>query len=275
MAHFPTRWVACLKIVLVQSCLLCIVSAVFFALCSFTVCTISVQMSLIFSAGSLAEIHPPCVLQSFVNHGAVLHKVFVVGDRHFCVERPSLKNFPTGPCGQSAPDWQNYKMYLFLSCPSLPSLPFSVLYFPFILFPALFSPFLPFSVLSFPSLSYVVLSFSPLSFSACTFLFHFVPMLFYRDFLCSVCSLFPLQLGFLSASRQEDHLLQQPPGVQARVQLWSHSSKQHKWHRTQEQTNDTIPMSCTTVCIKLIIVSVRKCLTQSVWIHWDEVCSET
>ncbi|XP_040902548.1 inositol-tetrakisphosphate 1-kinase-like isoform X2 [Toxotes jaculatrix] len=36
--------------------------------------------------------------ESFVNHGAVLHKVFVVGDKHFCVERPSLKNFPSGPC---------------------------------------------------------------------------------------------------------------------------------------------------------------------------------
>ncbi|XP_029922503.1 inositol-tetrakisphosphate 1-kinase-like, partial [Myripristis murdjan] len=56
------------------------------------------EMSLIFSAGSLADVRPPCVLQSFVNHGAVLHKVFVVGDRHFCVERPSLKNFPSGPC---------------------------------------------------------------------------------------------------------------------------------------------------------------------------------
>ncbi|KAI3353851.1 hypothetical protein L3Q82_005065 [Scortum barcoo] len=60
--------------------------------------SLSHEMSLIFSAGSLADIHPPCVLQSFVNHGAVLHKVFVVGDRHFCVERPSLKNFPPGPC---------------------------------------------------------------------------------------------------------------------------------------------------------------------------------
>lgn len=29
----------------------------------------------------------------------------------------------------------------------------------------------------------------------------------------------------LSASRQKDNILQQPPGVQARVQLWSHSSK--------------------------------------------------
>ncbi|KAM8769079.1 inositol-tetrakisphosphate 1-kinase-like [Acanthopagrus schlegelii] len=55
------------------------------------------EMSVIFSAASLAVVQPPCVLQSFVNHGAVLHKVFVVGDRHFCVERPSLKNFPSGP----------------------------------------------------------------------------------------------------------------------------------------------------------------------------------
>ncbi|KAF7650090.1 hypothetical protein LDENG_00131660, partial [Lucifuga dentata] len=60
--------------------------------------SLSHEMSLIFSAGSLADVRPPCVLQSFVNHGAVLHKVFVVGDRHFCVERPSLKNFPSGPC---------------------------------------------------------------------------------------------------------------------------------------------------------------------------------
>ncbi|XP_050923817.1 inositol-tetrakisphosphate 1-kinase isoform X2 [Lates calcarifer] len=41
--------------------------------------SLSHEMSLIFSAGSLADIHPPCVLQSFVNHGAVLHKVFVTG----------------------------------------------------------------------------------------------------------------------------------------------------------------------------------------------------
>ncbi|XP_019717094.1 inositol-tetrakisphosphate 1-kinase-like isoform X2 [Hippocampus comes] len=60
--------------------------------------SLSHEMSLIFSEASLSEIQPPCVLQSFVNHGAVLHKVFVVGERHFCVERPSLKNFPTGPC---------------------------------------------------------------------------------------------------------------------------------------------------------------------------------
>ncbi|XP_070684729.1 inositol-tetrakisphosphate 1-kinase-like [Pempheris klunzingeri] len=60
--------------------------------------SLSHEMCLIFGAGGLADVRPPCVLQSFVNHGAVLHKVFVVGDRHFCVERPSLKNFPSGPC---------------------------------------------------------------------------------------------------------------------------------------------------------------------------------
>lgn len=98
MDHFPTRRVVCLKFALVQSCLLCSLTVVcLFVYCRHTV--LSVQMSLIFSVGSLAEIHPPCVLQSFVSHGAVLHKVFVVGDRHFCVERPSLKNFPSGPCG--------------------------------------------------------------------------------------------------------------------------------------------------------------------------------
>ncbi|KAJ3591049.1 hypothetical protein NHX12_008996 [Muraenolepis orangiensis] len=59
--------------------------------------SLSHEMSLIFSAAGLQDVQPPCVLQSFINHGAVLHKVFVVGDAHFCVERPSLKNFPSGP----------------------------------------------------------------------------------------------------------------------------------------------------------------------------------
>ncbi|KAM8905147.1 inositol-tetrakisphosphate 1-kinase-like isoform 3-T3 [Spinachia spinachia] len=62
--------------------------------------SLSHEMSLIFGADGLAHVRPPCVLQSFVNHGAVLHKVFVVGDQHFCVQRPSLKNFPAGPCGR-------------------------------------------------------------------------------------------------------------------------------------------------------------------------------
>ncbi|KAF3848055.1 hypothetical protein F7725_021083 [Dissostichus mawsoni] len=34
--------------------------------------------------------------ESFVNHGAVLHKVFVVGEKHFCVERTPQEQ-PPGP----------------------------------------------------------------------------------------------------------------------------------------------------------------------------------
>ncbi|RXM97908.1 Inositol-tetrakisphosphate 1-kinase [Acipenser ruthenus] len=54
------------------------------------------KMSLIFGPAGLWDARPPCVLQSFINHSAVLHKVFVVGGAHFTVERPSLKNFPRG-----------------------------------------------------------------------------------------------------------------------------------------------------------------------------------
>lgn len=128
MVHYPMRWVVCLNILNILF--------VSFTLCSFAVCAISVQMSLIFSAGSLADIHPPCVLQSFVNHGAVLHKVFVVGDRHFCVERPSLKNFPSGPCGQSEPD-QHFHLFPLHVCLSFPSL-WAFLSFPLCYFPTLF-----------------------------------------------------------------------------------------------------------------------------------------
>ncbi|XP_036817796.1 inositol-tetrakisphosphate 1-kinase 2-like [Oncorhynchus mykiss] len=52
------------------------------------------------SMAGLSEARPPCVLQSFVNHGAVLHKVFVLGEDHFTVERLSLNNFSPGPRGQ-------------------------------------------------------------------------------------------------------------------------------------------------------------------------------
>lgn len=132
--------------------------------------TSSAQMSLIFSEGSLADIHPPCVLQSFVNHGAVLHKVFVVGDQHFCVERPSLKNFPSGPCGQPA----------LLSSPSFSHPSSFFRHFLFRLFlPVTSSPFLFFSLLS-----------------RCH-------VLYYLDFLCSICSLHLTVISFcLQTGRQ-------------------------------------------------------------------------
>ncbi|XP_030237434.1 inositol-tetrakisphosphate 1-kinase isoform X2 [Gadus morhua] len=92
--------------------------------------SLSHEMCLIFSAGGLPDVRPPCVLQSFVSHGAVLHKVFVVGDRHFCVERPSLKNFPSGPCDRktiffnshevSKPESSSHLTALDEQTPSLP-----------------------------------------------------------------------------------------------------------------------------------------------------------
>ena len=57
-------------------------------------------MAIIFSEEDLKGVKPPCVIQSFINHNAVLYKVFVVGESYTLVERPSLKNFPAGPAGE-------------------------------------------------------------------------------------------------------------------------------------------------------------------------------
>ncbi|XP_013869086.1 inositol-tetrakisphosphate 1-kinase isoform X1 [Austrofundulus limnaeus] len=64
--------------------------------------TNSHEMAIIFSEEDLKDVKPPCVIQSFINHNAVLYKVFVVGDSYTVVERPSLKNFPSGPADRKA-----------------------------------------------------------------------------------------------------------------------------------------------------------------------------
>lgn len=52
----------------------------------------------IFNERGLKDCQSSCVAQNFVNHNAILYKLFVVGD-HFCiVERPSLKNFYPKDC---------------------------------------------------------------------------------------------------------------------------------------------------------------------------------
>lgn len=54
-------------------------------------------MAVIFNAEGVADCKPPCVAQSFISHDAVLYKIYLVGDEHYIVERPSLKNFyPSG-----------------------------------------------------------------------------------------------------------------------------------------------------------------------------------
>jgi inositol-1,3,4-trisphosphate 5/6-kinase/inositol-tetrakisphosphate 1-kinase len=54
------------------------------------------EMSIIFNESGLNDIEVPCVAQTFVNHNAKLFKIFVVGDQHFIVERPSVKNLKAG-----------------------------------------------------------------------------------------------------------------------------------------------------------------------------------
>lgn len=57
------------------------------------------QMSIIFSEEHLKDINPPCVAQSFINHGAILYKILVVGCKQFIIQRPSLKNlYPGSEC---------------------------------------------------------------------------------------------------------------------------------------------------------------------------------
>uniref|UniRef100_A0A8C9EVQ7 Inositol-tetrakisphosphate 1-kinase n=1 Tax=Pavo cristatus TaxID=9049 RepID=A0A8C9EVQ7_PAVCR len=63
----------------------------------FNLCTtVCFQMAIIFNQEGLKAVRPPCVIQSFINHNAVLYKVFVVGESYTVVKRPSLKNFSAG-----------------------------------------------------------------------------------------------------------------------------------------------------------------------------------
>lgn len=51
------------------------------------------QMTIIFNENDLVHCKSPCVAQTFINHNAILYKIFIVGSRHYFVQRPSLKNF--------------------------------------------------------------------------------------------------------------------------------------------------------------------------------------
>ncbi|CAH0387313.1 unnamed protein product [Bemisia tabaci] len=59
------------------------------------------KMAVIFNERNLSDCEPPCVAQSFINHNALLFKIFVVGDVYQIVERPSLKNFQPSESEQS------------------------------------------------------------------------------------------------------------------------------------------------------------------------------
>lgn len=58
--------------------------------------SIAHEMSIIFNKDAVGDVRPPCVAQTFVNHNALLYKVFVIGDEYHMVERPSIKNLYPG-----------------------------------------------------------------------------------------------------------------------------------------------------------------------------------
>ncbi|KAI4463704.1 inositol-tetrakisphosphate 1-kinase [Holotrichia oblita] len=51
------------------------------------------EMCIIFNEKYLKDCRAPCVAQTFINHNAILYKIFVIGQQFYFVERPSLKNF--------------------------------------------------------------------------------------------------------------------------------------------------------------------------------------
>lgn len=65
-------------------------------------------MAIIFNEQGLEDIQPPCVAQTFHNHNAVLYKVFVIGEKHHIVERPSIKNFAAMGKESKIPSIKNF-----------------------------------------------------------------------------------------------------------------------------------------------------------------------
>lgn len=57
------------------------------------------RMCILTDPDQLASITPPAVAQTYIPHNAVLYKVFVLGSRHFIIERPSLRNLAEGDVG--------------------------------------------------------------------------------------------------------------------------------------------------------------------------------
>ncbi|XP_071081475.1 inositol-tetrakisphosphate 1-kinase-like [Haliotis cracherodii] len=57
---------------------------------------LSHKMAIVFTEAGLSDLVFPCVAQSFINHNALLFKIYAVGDKYYIAERPSLKNFYAG-----------------------------------------------------------------------------------------------------------------------------------------------------------------------------------
>ncbi|XP_044006485.1 inositol-tetrakisphosphate 1-kinase-like isoform X2 [Aphidius gifuensis] len=56
------------------------------------------DMMVVFNEKGMSDCQPPCVAQNFVNHNAILYKLFIVGNNFHVIKRPSLKNFYQKDC---------------------------------------------------------------------------------------------------------------------------------------------------------------------------------
>ncbi|XP_076247038.1 LOW QUALITY PROTEIN: inositol-tetrakisphosphate 1-kinase [Calliopsis andreniformis] len=56
------------------------------------------KMMIIFNEQGLNDCLPPCVAQEFINHNAIVYKIYIVGEHFHIVERPSFKNFYEEDC---------------------------------------------------------------------------------------------------------------------------------------------------------------------------------
>lgn len=56
------------------------------------------KMMIIFNEKGLKDCQPRSVAQGFINHNAIVYKIFIVGTHFHVVERPSLKNFYEEDC---------------------------------------------------------------------------------------------------------------------------------------------------------------------------------
>jgi len=51
------------------------------------------DMSMVFNKDGLSEVKQGCLAVPFINHDAVLYKIFICGDYHKIIKRPSIRNF--------------------------------------------------------------------------------------------------------------------------------------------------------------------------------------
>lgn len=51
------------------------------------------DMSMVFNKDGLLEVRKGCLAVPFINHDAVLYKIFICGDYHKIIKRPSIRNF--------------------------------------------------------------------------------------------------------------------------------------------------------------------------------------